>query len=142
MLVKNEENLMSGNDAMAFKPYERAAIYSYDADCVEYVRTDSFCLYERIDSRLTLIKDATGHNLIGFKIKGFRMTFERLRAAHDLSDRQFVTLVSAFEDIYTEIGEAITGDPRVKAAYQAAYRLAANDNVTLSGGMAPLALAA
>lgn len=113
--------------------YQSAAIYAYDADCVEYVRSDSFCLHERIDARLTLIKDATGHTLIGFKIKGFRNTFERLKSAHDLSDGQFVTLVSALEAIYTEIGDKITQDPRVKAAYQAAYELAANDNVKLSG---------
>jgi hypothetical protein len=113
-------------------PYQRAAIYSYDADCVEYVRADVFCLYERVDSRLTLIKDVTGHNLIGFKIKGFHNTFERLKSAYDLSDRQFVSLVSALEAIYTELGEQITGHPRVRAAYQAAYELAANDNVQLN----------
>jgi hypothetical protein len=113
--------------------YSPAAIYSYDADCVEYLRADTFCLYERIDSRLTLIKDATGHTLIGFKIKGFHSTFERLKATYDLSEGQFVSLISAIEEIYTEIGEKITSDAKVKAAYQAAYQLAANDNVRLSG---------
>jgi hypothetical protein len=114
-------------------PYERAAIYSYDADCVEYVRADVFCIYERIDERLTLIKDGTGHNLIGFKIKGFRNTFERLKAAYNLSDGRFVSLVSALEEIFTEIGDKIIQDPKVRAAYQAAYELAANDNVRLTG---------
>lgn len=123
---------MSTDPRPAPAPYQRAAIYAYDADCVEYVRTDAFCLYERIDGRLTLIKDATGHTLIGFKIKGFRNTFERLKSALDLSDRQFVSLVSALEAIYSEIGDKITQDPRIKAAYQAAHELAANDNVQLT----------
>jgi hypothetical protein len=124
---------MAHDPSMVPPSYSPAAIYSYDADCVEYLRADTFCLYERIDSRLTLIKDATGHNLIGFKIKGFHSTFERLKATFELSEGQFVSLISAIEEIYTEIGEKITNDPRVRAAYQAAYQLAANDNVRLSG---------
>lgn len=120
---------MTTDAMMSAAPYRPAAIYSYDADCVEYLKGDVFCFYERIDSRLTLIKDVTGNNLIGFKIKGFRNTFERLKAAHDLSDRQFVSMISAIEAIYSEIGEKITADPKVRAAYQAAYQLAANDNV-------------
>ena len=123
---------MSTDPSLVPHTYQRAAIYSYDADCVEYVRVDSFCLYERVNSRLTPIKDATGHNLVGFKIKGFRNTFERLRPSYDLSDRQFMSLISALEEIYTEIDEHMTHDARVKAAYQAACELAANDNVRLS----------
>jgi|GEM_PF-6703268 len=113
------------------KPYERAALYSYDSDCVEYLREDSFCIYERIDSRLTLIKDDDGE-LIGFKIKGFRNTFERLKASFALSDHMFVPLVSALEAIFTEIGDEHFANPAHRAAYQAAYGIAANDNVKLS----------
>ncbi len=114
-------------------PYTPAAIYSFDADCVEYVRSDSFAMYERIDARLTLIKDATGHNLIGFKIKGFRNTFERLKSMHDLSDGQFIPMISAIEAIYTEMADQIFADPKIKAAYHAAFQLASNDNVKLAG---------
>ena len=124
---------MTTHALLELVPYAPAAIYSFDADCVEYVRSDSFAIYERIDARLTLVKDATGHNLIGFKIKGFRNTFERLKSIHDLSDGQFVPLISAIEAIYTEMGEQIFGDPRIKAAYHAAFQLAANDNVKLTG---------
>jgi hypothetical protein len=124
---------MSTHAQIELVAYAPAAIYSYDADCVEYVRSDSFAIYERIDARLTLVKDATGHTLIGFKIKGFRNTFERLKATFDLSDGQFVPLVSAIEAIYTEMGDRIFSDPKVKAAYHAAFQLAANDNVTLTG---------
>lgn len=133
MLVTESEMKMATEPRALPAAYTRAAIYSHDSDCVEYVQKDVFCLYERIDARLTLIKDSTGHNLIGFKIKGFHGTFQHLRAAYDLSDRQYVSLVAAFEAIYTEIGEELTRDSRIRAAYQAAYQLAANDNVQLSG---------
>lgn len=116
--------------------YAPVAIYSYDADCVEYVRSDAFVIYERIDSRLTLIKDATGHNLVGFKLKGFRNTFERLKSVHDLSDGLFVPLVSAIESIYTELGDEVFSDPKIRAAYHAAFQLASNDNVKLTGFLA------
>jgi hypothetical protein len=85
-------------------PYERAAIYSSEGDCIEYVRIDAFAMYERVDSRLTLIYDDAGDTLIGFKIKGFRNAFERLKTALDLSDGQFVPLMSAIEAIYTDVG--------------------------------------
>jgi hypothetical protein len=111
-----------------------AAVYAHDSDCVEYVKTDSFCLYERIDRHLTLIKDATGHNLIGFKLKGFRNMFERLKVAFELSDSLFVPLVAALEVIYTELGDKLFLDPARKAAYVAAFQLASNDNVKLEAG--------
>jgi hypothetical protein len=122
---------MNTEPNMGAGPYRPSAIYSFDADCVEYLKGDVFCFYERIDSRLTLIKDATGNTLIGFKIKGFRNTFERLKIDHDLSDRQFVSMMAAIVAIYSEIGDQLTADPKIKAAYQAAYQLASNDNVKL-----------
>ena len=122
---------MSTDPRMVPAPYERGAIYSYDADCVEYVQRDSFALYERIDSRLTLILGADG-SLIGFKIKGFRNTFERLKSSLELSDGLFVPLVSAMEQIYSDLGDRVFPDDRVRNAYKAAYQLAANDNVKLS----------
>jgi len=132
VLVNLEETeKMTIENTAGAAPYRPAAIYSFDADCVEYIKSDVFCLYERIDSRLTLIKDATGNTLIGFKIKGFRNTFERLKSAHDLSDGQFVSMITAIEAIYSEIGDQLTTEPRVRAAYQAAYQLAANDNVKM-----------
>lgn len=112
--------------------YVAAAVYAFDSDCVEYIKSDVFCIHERVDSRLTLVKDATGHNLIGFKIKGFRNIFERMRVAVELSDGMFLPLVEALLQIYTEIGDELF-DGRRKAAYRAAYVLAANDNVRLDG---------
>jgi len=59
-------------------PYEPVALYYVDSDCVEYVKEDTFCIYERIDGFLTLIFDETKINLIGFKLKGFKFVFYKL----------------------------------------------------------------
>lgn len=110
--------------------YTPAAIFYADSDCVEYVKEDGYNIYERIDGHLTLIKDSTGHNLIGFKLKGFRNMFERLKPSLDLSDKQFLLIITAIEAFYTEVGHTVFDEKR-RAAYKAAYQLAANDNVKL-----------
>jgi hypothetical protein len=108
--------------------YVPAATFSHDSDCVEYVKKDALCLYERVDEFLTLIKDADDHALVGFKLKGFRHTINKLSPAIELSDRQFLALVSVIEEIFTSIGASVFNeDGKRKAAYQ----LAANDNVRL-----------
>ena len=83
---------MTDKQLAADAGYKPAAIYHADSDCVEYVKCDSFCLYERVDGYLTLIKDATGHNLVGFKLKGFRNWFEHIKTALRLSDNHFLPM--------------------------------------------------
>lgn len=122
---------MSNFDSALAGSYEPAAIYYGDSDCLEYVKLDQFCLYERVDEFLTLIKDADGEKLVGFKLKGFRNRFNRLQAAFDLNDGQFAYVISAIESIYSELGEMLFTDRQRAAAYKAAYQLAANDNVKL-----------
>jgi hypothetical protein len=70
---------------------------------------------------LTLIKDADDHTLVGFKLKGFRHTINKLSPAIELSDHQFLVLVSVIEKIFTSIGASVfKEDGKRKAAYQAA----------------------
>jgi hypothetical protein len=116
---------MSNFDSAPAGSYEPAAIYYGDSDCLEYVQKDEFALYERVDEFLTLIKDSSGEKLIGFKLKGFRNRFHKLQAG------QFAYVMSAIESIYTELGDRVFADKHRAEAYQAAYRLAANDNVKL-----------
>ena len=114
-------------------PYVPVAVYFAESDCVEYVKEDTFCVYDRVDNFLTLIHDATKTRLIGFKLKGFKAVFNtHLKPIYKLNDEQFVTLVSAIEAICTEMGDALFADARVERAYRAARDLAANDNVQLS----------
>jgi hypothetical protein len=116
--------------------YVPSAIYFMDSDCIEYVRQDSFSIYDRIDGFLTLIYDRTGKNLIGFKLKGFKHLFDtKLQKLYKLYDMQFVDLVSTIEEAFTSIGDEIftpAEEDRLNA-YRAARQMAANDNVRLSG---------
>jgi hypothetical protein len=116
--------------------YSPTAVYFMDSDCVEYVKEDAFCTYDRVDTFLTLIRDETGYNLIGFKLKGFKHVFEQyLKPLFELHDMQFVELVSAIEMVFTNVGDKVfdSKDERRAAAYKAALKLANNDNVRLSG---------
>jgi hypothetical protein len=116
-------------------PYRPVALYLLDSDCVEYVKEDGFCVYERVDSFLTLIFDETKFDLIGFKLKGFKCVFEQfLKPLFKLHDQQFIELVSVIEAVFTHLGDqmfSVVEDEERKRAYKAALKLA--DNVRLSG---------
>jgi hypothetical protein len=118
--------------------YVPTALYFLDSDCVEYVKEDTLCVYDRVDEFLTLIFDETKFNLIGFKLKGFKHVFEKhLKPLFELNDSQFIDLVPAIELVFTSIGERMFADAEAgekrKRAYKAAIKLASNDNVKLSG---------
>ena len=114
--------------------YQRRAVYYSDSDCVEYVREDSFSVYERVDEHLTLIFDETKIQLIGFKLKGFKYIFDHVvKPALDLKGLEFLELVDVLESLFTVLGDAIVGTDRVQRSYRAAMKLAANDNVRLDG---------
>ncbi len=114
--------------------YVPTAIYFADSDCVEYVKEDAFCVYERIDEFLTLIFDQTKLTLIGFKLKGFKHFFQtHLKPAFALNDNQFLGLVTIIEAICTSVGESLFENDERAQAYKAARKLAANDNVKLHG---------
>ncbi len=109
-----------------------AAVYFADSDCVEYVKEDSFCVYDRVDEFLTLIWDATQQDLVGFKLKGFKLLFNtRLKPIYKLNDEQFVAVVSVIETVCTKLGDALFQDERVARAYKMAKNLAANENVRI-----------
>jgi len=117
-------------------PYAPVALYFLDSDCVEYVKEDTLCIYERVDGFLTLIFDETRINLIGFKLKGFKCVFDTfVKPLLELNDMQFVDLVPVIEYAFTQVGNHVfsVGDEQRKLAYKAALKLAANDNVRLYG---------
>lgn len=103
------------------------AVYFADADCVEYVAEDTTCVYDRVDKFLTLIYDETRIIPIGFKLKGFRNWFERLKDDLGWTERHFIELVPVLERACSEIGEKEYGESsRRRQAYQAAVKLAKN----------------
>jgi hypothetical protein len=116
--------------------YLPRAVYFVESDCVEYVKVDSFCVYDRVDGFLTLIFDKTSVNMIGFKLKGFKNIFDKhLRPLYKLHDMQFVDLVSAIEHVFTKVGDKAFADNDARRidAYKAAWTLATTDKVQLEG---------
>ena len=107
------------------------AVYLADADCVEYVSEDTTTIYDRVDTFLTLIYDETGEIPIGFKLKGFKKILNSIRDRLELDEDGFVGLVCVVESICTEIGDELVGDPKRKAKYAAASKLARDVKVEL-----------
>ncbi len=121
------------------------AIYFLDSDCVEYVKEDALCIYQRIDNFLTLIFDETQLTLVGFKLKGFKYVFQQhLKPLFELNDEQFITMASAIEVHFTAIGNEIfaRGEEARLRAYKAALKLASNDKVKLATGAGLFKIAA
>ena len=116
-------------------PYRPVALYFLESDCVEYVKQDTFYIHRRVDSFLTLIFDETKNNLIGFKLKGFKHVFDKVKPLFELNDMQFVDLVPVIQFVFTQLGNQMfsVGDEERRLAYKAAINLAANDNVRLYG---------
>lgn len=100
------------------------AVYLPDSDCVEYVAEDTTAVYKRVDEFLTLIFDETSIIPIGFKLKGFRNVFERIKDDLGLNDGAFVHLVAVLERVCTDLGNEKFMDSSRKQAYDAAAKLA------------------
>jgi hypothetical protein len=118
--------------------YCPAAVYYPDSDCVEYVKSDGFFLYDRIDQFLTLVLDSDSRQVVGFKLKGFRNIFEsRLKYVQKLHDSAFFDLVKVIEIVFTDIGNEVFDDKddRRQDAYKSAVLIAANDNVIIDAAM-------
>lgn len=112
-------------DAWLSGAREPVAVYYADADCVEYIAEDTTCVYDRIDSFLTLIYDETQIIPVGFKLKGFLNALGRMKERYGLSDSHVVELVKVVENACLEMGEKnFGGDTRRKLAYRAASKLA------------------
>ena len=132
------DHISNDTDPERWPPYKPAAVYFLNSDCVEYVKEDSLCVYERVDGFLTLILDETKFNLIGFKLKGFKYIFEKhVKPLLELNDSQFIELVSVIEAMFTRIGDEVFAggedDDERRRGYKAAIKLASHDNVKLSG---------
>lgn len=113
--------------------YTPCATYFHDSDCVEYVKLDGFCVYDRVDEFLTLVLDRTTKNLVGFKLKGFKNIFtKQLKPVFELDDRQFLRLVPVIEAVCKVIGEQLTDDYDRRQSYQAVRNMAANDDIRLA----------
>jgi hypothetical protein len=123
---------MGDQNAWLVAEYKPLATYFPDADCAEYVAEDTVCVHERIDEFLTLIWDETRFRTIGFKLKGFRWIFEQYLSAHyQLNEGAFLKMVAAIEAVCQKLGDEVFADERRAAAYRAARKIAAQNDVEL-----------
>lgn len=111
--------------------YTPNAAYFSDADCVEYVNEDTVCVYKRIDEFLTLIYDETKMRLIGFKLKGFRYFFERMKGHLQLNNADFIWISALIEEICRDLGEELATSKERRQAYQAVRKIAEKEQVKL-----------
>lgn len=113
-------------------PYEPMALYYGESDAVEYVREDVPSISDRVDGFLTLVRDMyQREKVIGFRLKGFR---NYCINSPELSQLEFVSLVSIIEHGLTEIGNHMFDQDKVQArrsAYNAARDIALQDRVQI-----------
>lgn len=108
--------------------FEAKAAYYSAMDCVEYLREDAFAVSERIDGFLTLYTNAEGTEVTGFKCKGFRFVFEKIRQRNpSIAEKHFIPMIKFIEEALTELGDSVFEGNR--KAYEDAKRLASQDNV-------------
>lgn len=119
--------------------FVQRAVYSAPMDCVTYLSADVVTISDRIDEFLTVMVDASNtDSVVGFKVKGFRHFFsETLQPKHNLSEGDFIPLVSVLEEMLTQIGGELTCSAeeqksRRANAYCQAKELAERDNVNLN----------
>lgn len=114
------------NDGLPeFKP---VALYYDDADFVEYVLTDSPCVYKRIDDMLTVALDMHSRQPIGFRLKGFKNYFlQKIRPDLDkFGGISFVQLTGVLLNRVQEVGDALFADEIKKTAYKSAIEISKN----------------
>ncbi|MCA0431981.1 MAG: hypothetical protein LCH46_01850 [Proteobacteria bacterium] len=104
--------------------YVPTAVYFQDSDCVEYVTHDALCVYDRVDSFLTVIYDEFQKTIIGFKLKGFSKAVKTVLGAKGSHD-QFLQLVKVIEQECQKLGDNMFDEKR---SYLAVQKMAANDN--------------
>jgi len=124
-------NELTTPDQWLHEPFAANAAYFVDSDCVEYVNEDTISVYKRIDGFLTLIYDETQIRVIGFKLKGFRYFFEKMKAHLGLNNNSFIKVAALIEEICRDIGDELLTDDARQRAYQAARKIAEKEAVEL-----------
>lgn len=125
--MDNFSNALSNAfDAAIAEEFTPGALYYDCMDYVEYVANNGVSIADRIDGYLTLLWDASGDDLYGFRIKGFQHLFNtRLKDLYNFNDKDFLPMISVIEAIVEQLGHELIRDNQRHQAYRRAYRLAA-----------------
>ena len=116
--------------------YAPVAVYFSDSDCVEYVKEDAVCVYDRIDGFLTLITDENQRNVIGFKLKGFSKVVGDMLGENG-TEEQFLGLIKVIESVCKTLGDDLFKDDDKLTAYATAKKIAVDDNIFLDKATLP-----
>lgn len=100
------QELLKGEIGSLAGTYVPVAVYFSDSDCVEYVKEDALCVYDRVDDFLTLITDDSGRNVIGFKLKGFSKAVKAVLGENGTED-QFLEIIQVIESVCKNLGDEL-----------------------------------
>lgn len=114
--------------------YAPTALYFQDADSIEYTRVDAPCIHRRIDAILTLILEMDTREPVGFKVKGFKYFYMRIRnKCEGELGQEFIDLTRVLSEAFSMLGDSIFEQSRKKErmAYEEAIDIATRDAVTI-----------
>ena len=130
---KFKQTLSAVFDVQFADKFIAGALYYDSMDYIEYIKTDSIFIAERIDPFLTLLHDSNRTNVVGFRIKGIKVFFnEVLKPICELTDDHFPTLVSILQVVISKLGKDVVNDINRKKAYLAALNLANESGATVT----------
>lgn len=115
--------------------FVRRACYYPKIDCIEYMSSDEIAISERVDGYLTLLWNEDFSKLLGFKLKGFRFTFNTIiKPIQGIIGDDFNSMmVAALQNHFTELGDGLFSEKRQTAykdviAFIKSEKIAVNDD--------------
>ncbi|WP_444891991.1 hypothetical protein ACJJIE_13260 [Microbulbifer sp. TRSA001] len=101
------EFLANHFDTQASENFVKKACYYSSMDHIEYLSRDTITISDRIDEFLTVIWDRRYEHIIGFKLKGFKAAFEKVKLLKKFKGDEFNPLIQILELFITETAEDI-----------------------------------
>lgn len=137
------EFLVNHFDVRVFNSFKKKACYYSSMDHIEYLAVDAITVSDRVDDFLTVVWDKNFDHIVGFKLKGFKAAFERIKPLKLLNDENFNPIIAVLEHVFTQVGDEIFSgmdeqDERVHA-YQDVKKFIIEENVDIDEGFAQAA---
>lgn len=127
-----EHLLASQFDATLRSDFDKSAFYESKMDYIEYVSVDDVTVSERVDELLTLILSADDRKVVGFRLKGLRWIFNKVRIALELDEEHFVPLTTLLTALVSDAGSDFVSNQNRLLGYKRAFQLAKADHVSIS----------
>jgi hypothetical protein len=112
--------------------YVPRTTYIQESDLIIYVRTDSICLYERIDEFVTIIRDIDNNEIVGFQLKRFQHALNNYLSNVNSHDVHTALLIDVIYANFNSIYDLTTNiNPQITLVYQEIYRIASADTLSV-----------